>query len=284
MVGEVGHEELAKLAPYQSDDLLDVVFNFNVGAIASFDIRNVHQQLVAMEDQLCGLPTLFFNSHDMARSMSRLCHDDVTQAAALVALTLTAKGVVFLYFGEEIGMPSFIPENFGDLRDARAVNHFQLALAEGTAPTLAFNKALEQCRDKSRLYMQWNSDKFSGFSTSVPWIGGEASKNLPKAEEQINDPDSLWHWYKELITLRRNNQALNFGGYDILSLDKMLLYFSRRWQDQTVRIQINFNAVKQPINYDDSHEILACRGLNLREPDYLPPFGILITRVQRDVC
>lgn len=83
LAGEVGHDELLKLAPFQRDDLLDVVFNLNLGSIAHFDIGNVHSQLVAMENQLSGLPTLFFNSHDMARSMSRLCHDELRRPLQL---------------------------------------------------------------------------------------------------------------------------------------------------------------------------------------------------------
>ena len=284
LVGEVGHEELSKLAPYQRDDLLDVVFNFNLGSMGSFDIGEIHGQLVAMEDQLVGLPTIFFNSHDMARSMSRLCHDNAEQAAALAALTLMAKGVSFLYFGEEIGMPDYIPQSVSEMQDVQAVNHYQLALAEGKSISEAYDKALEECRDKSRLYMQWNDDKFSGFSRSTPWIGETAPNNLPKVEEQINDPDSLWHWYKTLIALRRDNPALNFGNYDILSLEKGLLTFARRRQNKIIHIQINFSDQKHPVNHNPSHEVLASKGLDLGEPDYLLPFGTLITREVQDVC
>ncbi len=284
LVGEVGHEEISKLTPFQSDDLLDVVFNFNLGSILKFDICEVYKQLVAMEEQHSGLPTLFFNSHDLPRSMSRLCHNNVEQAGALAALILMAKGVSFLYFGEEIGMADFIPESISEMQDIQAVNHYQLALAKGKTTLQAYTKALEECRDKSRLYMQWNDDKFSGFTTSAPWIGKTAPKNLPKVEEQINDPDSLWHWYRKLIALRRDNQALNFGSYDILSLDNKLLSISRRWQSQTIHIQINFGDVKQFINCNDSHEVLASKGLSICKQNCLLPFGTLITREVSDVC
>lgn len=283
LVGEVGHDELLKLAPFQREDLLDVVFNFNLGLIAHFDIGNVHSQLVAMEDQLGGLPTLFFNSHDMARSMSRLCDDDVNQASALAALTLTARGVCFLYFGEEIGMPDFVPENVDDMRDIKAVNYFQLAVAAGQPVSLAFEKALNGCRDKSRLYMQWNDDENAGFSTSMPWIGETAPRNLPKVADQIDDPDSLWHWYRKLIALRRDDQALRLGSYDVLSLDNELLTMSRRWQAHVTNILVNFGTTKRHIQVNDSQEVLASRGLISGESDSLLPFGILITREILDV-
>lgn len=284
LVGEVGHEDLSKLAPYQGDDMLDVVFNFNLGSIEHFDIGHVYEQLAAMEDQLGGLPTIFFNSHDLARSMSRLCHDEVEQAAALAALTLTAKGVSFLYFGEEIGMADYIPQTVSEMQDVQAVNHYQLALAEGKSMSEAYDKALEECRDKSRLYMQWNSDLYAGFSSSTPWIGENVPGNMPNVAEQINDPDSLWHWYKDLIGLRRENEALSLGNYDFLSLESGLLFFSRSWQNQVIHIQINFSDETQAIRRNEIHEVLASKGLDLREPDYLLPYGTLITREIRDVC
>lgn len=283
LVGEVGHEELSKLAPFQNDDLLDVVFNFNLGSIAHFDIANVHGQLLAMEDELSGFPTLFFNSHDMARSISRLCHDDVTQAAALAALTLTARGICFLYYGEEIGMPDYAPENIDDMRDIKAVNHFRLATAAGQPSQLAFEKALAESRDKSRFYMQWNNDEYSGFSTSAPWIGQTAPSDLPKVEDQINTADSLWHWYRKLIALRQDDPALSFGDYGNLSLDDKLLSFSRHWRTHITRIQINFSTSKRRICRDDSHDVLADRGLVSGNPEWLAPFGSLITREILDV-
>ncbi len=290
LVGEVGHEDLTGLAPYQRDDLLDVVFNFNLGSMAEFDIGKVYQQLVAMEERLDGLPTIFFNSHDMARSMSRLCHDDESQAAALAALTLTAKGISFLYFGEEIGLPSFIPGSIDDIRDIQAINHYHLARAEGKTDRQAYGMALENCRDKSRLYMQWNSDKFSGFSSSTPWIGGKAPENLPNVKNlpnvacQINDDDSLWHWYRKLIKLRRDNPALMAGDYDDLSLRGNILSISRRWQDQVIHILINFGGEEQPVIHNDSRDILAGRGVDINAPHKLSPYGILITREQINAC
>ncbi len=283
LVGEVGHEELTRLAPYQRDDLLDVVFNFNLGSMAEFDIGKIYGQLVAMEDQLSGLPTIFFNSHDLARSISRLCHDDVRQAAALAALTLTAKGIIFLYFGEEIGLPSFIPDSIGDMRDIQAINHYHLARAEGNTDQQAYDRALDNCRDKSRFYMPWNEDESSGFSSSTPWIGENAPKNYPNVTHQINDEDSLWHWYRKLIELRRNNPALASGDYDKLSLHENILSFSRRWQGQVIHILINFGGEEHSVIHNDAHKILAGRGVDINAPHKLLPYGVLITREQINV-
>lgn len=128
LVCEIGHETLDKLLPYQGENLLDVVFNFNLGSIPKFSIQEVYMQLSAMEKSMHGPATLFFNSHDMPRSMSRLCEGDQAHARALAALSLMAKGICFLYFGEEIGMPNYIPQSLSEMRDVQAFNHHALAL------------------------------------------------------------------------------------------------------------------------------------------------------------
>ena len=131
--------------------------------------------------------------------------------------------------------------------------------------------------------MKWNKDEYSGFSTSTPWIGVTAPSDLPKVEEQIDDPDSLWHWYRKLIALRKDDQALELGSYEVLSVDNGLLSISRRWQAHVTHIRINFSAAKRHVHRDDSHEILASKGLISGDPERLLPFGVLITREVQDV-
>lgn len=280
LVGEIGHDELAKLHPYQHPHLLDVVFNFNLGSIAEFNITTVVQQLQDMESQLSGLPTLFFNSHDMPRSMSRLCHGDSAQAKALAALTLTAKGICFLYYGEEIGMTDYQPQTIADVRDIRAKSHFQLALIKGYTAAQAFATANIENRDKSRLYMQWNKQSYSGFSECKPWIGHVGMPIVTTVTTQQNDPHSLWHWYQQLISLRKATPALHQGTYEQLSLHDNLLTIARCWQQDVIHIRINFNHLIQPINFNDAHEVLASNGFDPEQPAWLPPYAVLITRVR----
>ncbi len=279
LVGEIGHDKLEKLAPYQRDDLLDVVFNFNLGSIEKFDIDDVYQQLFDMDKQLSGLPTLFFNSHDMPRSMSRLCNDDIDQAQALAALVLTLKGVSFLYFGEEIGMPDYLAKTVNDLRDVQASNHLKLALEQGDNQAEAFEKAKQKSRDKSRLFMQWNEQRYSGFTAGSPWIAGNTViENQPNVEQQISESNSLWHWYRKLIALRSDINALSYGDYEALTLDDKLLSISRRWNEEVIHILINFDRVQKTINFNKHHEILASKGFFLNKTDCLLPYGVLITR------
>ena len=101
IVGEIGSDKIEELKQYQDNDLLDVVFNFNFGSIPEFSAKRIFDELQSMESNMSNYPTLFFGSHDMSRFMNRLADNNPEKAEALAALMFTAKGVPFVYYGEE---------------------------------------------------------------------------------------------------------------------------------------------------------------------------------------
>lgn len=116
---------------------MDVVFNFNLGSQKEFSPENLFAELKTMEqvhreDQI---PTLFFGSHDMDRVISRFGEGDAEieeeRARLMATLALTAKGVPFLYFGEEIGMRNFVAHKLEDMRDIQGLNAYEIALQRG---------------------------------------------------------------------------------------------------------------------------------------------------------
>lgn len=137
MVGEVGSEDIDMLRHYSGAGKLDVVFNFNLGSQKEFSPENLFAELKTMEqvhreDQI---PTLFFGSHDMDRVISRFGEGDAEieeeRARLMATLALTAKGVPFLYFGEEIGMRNFVAHKLEDMRDIQGLNAYEIALQRG---------------------------------------------------------------------------------------------------------------------------------------------------------
>ncbi|HEU4788700.1 MAG TPA: alpha-amylase family glycosyl hydrolase, partial [Flavobacterium sp.] len=134
IVGEIGSDKIEVLKQYQSQDLLDVVFNFNFGSIKTFSSQRIFDELQSMEKNMSNYPTLFFGSHDMPRMIDRLADGNPDKALALAALMLTAKGVPFVYYGEEIGMHNIIAKNLDEMVDIQGKTHYELALAKGKNP------------------------------------------------------------------------------------------------------------------------------------------------------
>ena len=155
LIAEIGSDELDILARYQSPELMDVVFNFNIGSQKTFDISRLCSEINATQSQQSGLPTLFFSSHDMPRMISRFGEGphDIERAKAVLALQLTVRGVPFVFQGEELGMTDYLPETVEQIFDIQGKIHYQTALQQGLTQAEALVQAIDHSRDASRAPM-----------------------------------------------------------------------------------------------------------------------------------
>ena len=240
IVGEIGSDKIEVLKQYQGSELLDVVFNFNFGSISEFSAQRIFDELQSMENNMSNYPTLFFGSHDMPRLRSRLAKDNPKRAYALAVLMLTAKGVPFIYFGEEIGMKNHIANSFSEIKDIQGVTNYELAIDEGKTLEEALIIGNEHNRDKSRSPMQWNSESFSGFSSSKSWIPLNPDYITLNVAQQEKDKESMLSKYRELIALRNAEPVLQYGYYDKLEMKDDCLHFVRSFNGSEISVIINF--------------------------------------------
>jgi trehalose-6-phosphate hydrolase len=242
VVGEIGSDKIEVLKQYQSPDLLDVVFNFNFGSIDKFSAQRIFDELESMEKNMSNYPTLFFGSHDMPRMIDRLADGNPNKALALAALTLTAKGVPFIYYGEEIGMHNISAQSLEEMVDIQGKTHYQLALDKGKNKEEALLEGNKHNRDKSRTPMQWNSKAYAGFSTKQSWIKINPDYNEVNVQDLATKKNSILNSYKELITLRNKEKALQYGNYDKLQYKENQISFTRSFEGDTITVRINFGA------------------------------------------
>lgn len=240
IVGEIGSDNIEVLKQYQGRELLDVVFNFNFGSIPKFSAQQLFDELQSMETNMSNYPTLFFGSHDMPRLQSRLAKDNPKRAYALAVLMLTAKGVPFIYFGEEIGMKNHIANSFSEIKDVQGVTHYQLAIKDGKTLEEALKIGNEYNRDKSRSPMQWSSDTLSGFSSGKSWIELNPDYTTLNVEQQEKDSESMLSRYKQLISLRNSEPVLQYGSYEKLEIIDDCIHFERRFHNSKINVIINF--------------------------------------------
>lgn len=242
LVGEVGSEDLDILKQYSGLNKLDVVFNFNIGSMGEFDADKLYQQLAETErvyDE-SQIPTLFFSSHDMSRHISRFGGDE-DRAKLVAALMLTAKGVPFIYQGDEIGMRDWVADDISKMKDVQGIMGYRLALQADLSHEEALVKANEKSRDKSRTPMQWNSETNVGFSETKPWITIPTDAYKINVEEQRNDPDSMLSFYKDLLNLRHKHAAFVLGDYEFLRYEDGMIYFVRKDSVERIMVALNFS-------------------------------------------
>ncbi len=225
------------------------------------------------------IPTWVFSNHDQTRRITKL-GNDVNKAKLNATLQLTARGVPFIYYGEEIGM---LNHRFS-LKTAKD----PIALKYSRLPGFLVNLLTRSGsillnRDECRTPMQWNSSLNAGFCSkeSEPWLAVEPRYETINVESEESDPDSLLQCYKSLLRLRRQIPALNSGSMRLIDLSthkKSLLSFERRYDRQAVQIWLNFS--NRRVQIDEVQEKAELIFSTLRESTPLSSSGIQLEAFQ----
>ena len=240
LVGEIGSDKLDVLSQYQAGDMMDVVFNFNFGSIPEFNVERIFSELQSMENDMPDYPTLFFGSHDMPRLMDRLAGGNPERAKSLAALMLTAKGVPFIYYGEEIGMQNINASSYDEIIDIQGKTHYNLAIQAGKTTEEALVEGNLHNRDKSRSPMQWDESANAGFSTGKPWIKIHENYKTVNVHDLLGQENSIINTYAALIALRNQEKTLQYGNYESLELIDKQIRFTRTFNNDKISLVINF--------------------------------------------
>lgn len=166
-----------------------------------------------------GWNALFLENHDQARSVSTWGNDEELReksAKCLATMYFLMQGTPFIYQGQEIGMTNVQFESIDDYDDVAIKNMHRSEREEGKSHQETMEIIWKSGRDNSRTPMQWNAKENAGFTTGKPWI--KINSNYPdiNVEKEISDPDSIYQYYKNLIALRKKEDALIYGSYDIV--------------------------------------------------------------------
>jgi alpha-glucosidase len=239
-VGEIyatppGDTKLASSFLGTGTDMLHLAFDFSFiftrwSAAAYYKIiKRVYRKLPEN-----GWPSFFFSNHDVGRSTKRFGFTFFKyQKAKLRALLLmTLKGTPFVYYGDEIGM-----EN-ADIKK----EHIHDLYGKLFHP---FFKG----RDGFRTPMHWNNGAYAGFSNTKPWLPVHPNYLEINVEAQIDKNDSIYSVYKQLIKLRKNNEALQAGTLKFLCKGRSnILAYQRHAGNEKLLIFMNFSFMQKQLN------------------------------------
>lgn len=210
-----------------------------------FDLRDYKQVLTKWQEGLDGIGwnALYIENHDLIRAVSAMGDDGTlrkTSAKALGMMYFFMQGTPFIYQGQEIGMTNVQFDELTDYDDIQSVNRARQMMKEGTPREEAMNYIYASSRDNVRTPMQWNAQPEAGFTTGTPWLGVNPNYADINVAESLKDPNSIYHFYKEMIALRRDNEALIYGSYElVLPLHKQVYAYKRQGESETYLIVVN---------------------------------------------
>ncbi|MCG3469355.1 alpha,alpha-phosphotrehalase [Xenorhabdus bovienii] len=192
---------------------------------------------------------LFWCNHDQPRIVSRFGdeHQHHRTSAKMLAMVLHGmQGTPYIYQGEELGMTNPHFERIEEYRDIESLNMYQERIEQGMAPEEILAILAQKSRDNSRTPMQWDASASAGFTSGTPWIA--PCDNYPElnAEAALQDKDSVFYCYHELIKLRKQQPILTYGDYlDLLPDHPSLWCYLRRWQNQVMLVIANLSDENQ---------------------------------------
>jgi len=97
-------------------------------------------------------------------------------------------------------------------------------------------------RDNARTPVQWNDNPQAGFTTGTPWIKVNPNYKKINVAQALVDQDSIFHYYKKLIRLRKEYPVVVYGIYDlILESHEKIYAFTRTLDDDRLLVILNFS-------------------------------------------
>ncbi len=192
-----------------------------------------------------GWNSLFFNNHDLPRIVSRWGNDReyrVESAKMLATMLHGMQGTPYIYQGEELGMTNIclpIEEHV----DLETLNVYQERLAQGYDPEDVMHSIHARSRDNARTPMQWTAGENAGFSAGKPWMPVNPNYVSINAEAALADPDSVFHYYRRLIALRKSYNVFREGSFDLLlPEDEKIFAYTRDTEKAHLLVVANFSA------------------------------------------
>ena len=218
---------------------------------------------VGMQDAN-GWNALFWCNHDQPRIVSRFGDEEKywKQSAKMLAATIhLMRGTPYIYQGEEIGMPNAHYQDISYYRDVESLNYYDILLKEGKTKEEALQTLAERSRDNSRTPMQWSEEENAGFSDVTPWISVPDHYRQINVEKELEDKDSIYYFYKELIKLRKEKKVISEGIIEFIEKeDADLLAYKRSYEEESLVVFNNLSekekVVEIPQEWASYHKLI----------------------------
>ncbi len=217
-------------------------------ALKPLDLRDLKKTMSRWQNELAdrGWNSQYLSNHDQPRSVSRFGDDGqhrVESAKMLGTFLHFLQGTPYVYQGEELGMTNVRFATIDEYRDIETFNMYREAVgAHGSDPAEVLKSIYAKGRDNARTPMQWDASANAGFTAGAPWLQVNPNYTEINAEQELADPDSVFHYYRKLIQLRKADPVIVYGKYDLLLPEHPQIYvYARTLGDERLLVICNFS-------------------------------------------
>lgn len=200
-----------------------------------------------------GFVSNIIENHDEPRGVSHYipegdCCD--TSKKMLAALNFMLRGLPFIYQGQELGMENVPFKSIDEVDDISTLDEYKVALDAGLTPEAALKAVARHSRDNARTPMQWTGGENAGFTAGTPWLRVNPNYTSINVDDERKDPDSVFHFYRQLIALRKNpeyKETVVYGALEPFMENRHNLMAYYRKGDKTLLVAGNYQWEEQEI-------------------------------------
>ena len=221
------------------------------------DLKAIYSRFDKGLDAHCW-QTVFLSNHDNPRAVSHFGDDSpefrVPSAKLLSTMVLTLKGTPFLYQGDELGMTNYPFRRIEEFDDIEVKNAWKAEVLTNQVDAREFlAHMLKTSRDHSRTPMQWDESENAGFTSAKrAWLAVNPNYREINARRAEADPDSIYHYFRQIIELRRKTPALVYGDYhDLDPINPAIFSYTRTLGSERCLIVLNFSRDEMAYTFPD---------------------------------
>jgi len=250
LVGEVGesHHAVEMMGQYTTDNRLHMAYSFEMLGL-NFSAAHFREQIDTFFGKAPeGWPCWAFSNHDVVRHVGRWQRHGVSDAALAklsCALLLSMQGSICIYQGEELGQTDTELE-YHELTDIQGLVFWPE----------------DKGRDGCRTPMVWEQDAVNGgFGGAQPWLPVKAPQLARAVDRQLDREGSVLEFYRRMLHLRRDRQALRSGDTVFRETEEPILSFLRGGEVLCI-----FNLSTEPQQIEcEAGDVLISEGAELEQ-------------------
>ncbi|MBU5481647.1 glycoside hydrolase family 13 protein [Blautia sp. MSJ-19] len=256
---------------FQFEHVEDACGDYGKWTTAKFDFKDFKRIMIKWQEELKGKAwnSLFLGNHDQPRSVSRFGNDNPayreTSAKMLATCLHMMQGTPYVYQGEELGMTNVYFDKLEDYRDIESLNIYKELTENGImTPEYMMKCLMLRSRDNARTPMQWDTSAQAGFTDGKPWIKVNPNYKEINADQQLKDPNSIFHYYQKLIRLRKEKDIIVYGEFEALYRnDDQIFAYTRKLDQEKLLTVCNFSDKDAEVEVPEEFKGAECLITNL---------------------
>ena len=244
-IGENGH--FSTIFDFSDHMLSDGKHGWYDAPPISFDAWKKAIRDSQLRVQNVGFEASIIENHDEPRGVSRFLPDyaqNADGAKMLGTVSVLLRGIPFIYQGQEIGMQNARWNSVDEFDDISTKDQYRMAREAGLSDAEALAVCSVMSRDNARTPMQWKDAPQAGFTSGTPWLKVNDNYPVINVEKEEEQPDSVLHYYRKLIALRKSEEyreLFTYGKFEPAyeNADHVMAYY-RILQGRRVLVAANF--------------------------------------------